>query len=643
MNILKFFLISVFVFQSNLIFGQTLTVPSPVAVCFGSTGSIQATMSGGPGRRKKFRYDLFLGSNREDRITTRNTSVTFTDLQTGTYSVRVFKVNNGGQGAQIIDREDNISLLGETEAPVFQNPQSNISVSTDANICGALVSYSYPDVSDNCSPQSGSLSGYTYMGQFNGHTYYYSNSSATATNAIQNSSNLGGHLVSIGSQAENDFIDNNVGASIWIGITDTNIEGDFQWLTSEPVTYTNWNGGEPNNSGSNEDHTEMYTNGKWNDLRGSNNRRYVVEFESVSLVQTLGLSSGTIFPVGTTVNTFEATDRSGNSASYSFSVIVSDDTPPEISQLRADYYDGRNFDTFKETLVVDELNYSWGTGAPESSLVGTDNFSIRFLANLRAPQDGTYTFYTSSDDGVRLWVNSQLVIDDWSNHSPRTRSGTIDLLANELADIRMEYYENGGGAVIKLEWSGPGVMREFVKNNGAVSCQDMTVDVSGTGSYDLLVADVDPGYTDACGIDSRSLSKSHFTCSDLGVNPVVLTVTDVNGNSSQCNFDLTVTGAPDDSLAVLSEDQCEDENASISISDSENGVSYSAFFNGVQIGNAVNGNGSTINLIIPTVSLQLGNNTIIVKASIASCAVDLQNAAVIHVVSKPKPVGVFHD
>jgi hypothetical protein len=535
-----------------------------------------------------------------------------------------------------------IALVDNVD-PVFQNPQSDISVFAGADACEVLVNYPYPNASDNYPVERGSLSDYFYLGELDGHTYYYSKSAATVANAIQNSSNVYGHLVTIGSQAENNFVENNTGATIWLGFTDTNTEGDFKWITGESVSYTNWNSGEPSNLGSAEDHTEMYTNGLWNDVRGTESRRYVVEFQQTLVIQTSGLPSGSLFPVGTTTNTFVATDRAGNSTSHSFSVIVSDNTSPEVSQLRADYYDGRDFETFKETLIVDELNYNWGGRAPESNLVGMDNFSIRFHGHVKAPQDGTYTFYTTSDDGVRLWVDGQQLVDNWTVHAPVVNLGTIDLVAGQVVPLKLEYYENASGAVIKLEWSGPGIAREFMKNNDPISCQDVTVDVSATGSYDLTVADVDPGYTDACGITSRSLSQSHFTCSDGGSNEVTFTVADVNGNSSECVFNVIVIGVPNDNLAISGDDKCLGEDATVSISDSEIDVSYSAYYNGNQIGNAAAGDGSVITLTIPTTSLPQGDNTLNIKATKASCVVDLQNTAVITIHPKPAPVGIFHE
>jgi hypothetical protein len=84
---------------------------------------------------------------------------------------------------------------------------------------------------------------------------------------------LGGHLASIASQEENDWVwdtfgDNNENLNLWklwIGFTDGNVEGTFEWTSGEPVTFTSWRDGEPNNSGG-EDATVMVSLGKWADV-----------------------------------------------------------------------------------------------------------------------------------------------------------------------------------------------------------------------------------------------------------------------------------------------------------------------------------------------------------------------------------------
>lgn len=611
---------------------QTVSVVNPQ--CSGETGEISISVN----PSGTYWVGIQVGGSWYE-YSNFTSSYAFTNLPENTYRVIVYRRTNRWR---IIYDQNQIIAANDTQDPVFQNPQTNISVNASEGSCGEIVNFPFPSTTDNCTAFSGVLTGFSYLGELNNHTYYYSNAGANATVAMQNAIDKGGHLVTITSQAENDFIDSKVG-SIWIGLNDAATEGVFAWVNGEAVSYTNWNGGEPNDYGSGEDYAEMISSGKWNDLPDNNWKRYVVEFEGALVTQTAGLPAGSLFPIGTTVNTFLATDNSGNTAMHSFTVTVDDVTPPAISQLQADYYDGRNFNTFKENLSVDVLNYAWGGGAPESSLVGTDQFSIRFQGSVQAVDAGTYTFYTTSDDGVRLWVAGQQVVNNWTDHGTTVNSGTISLSAGQVVTIVLEYYERTGGAVIKLEMSGPGFARQFVKNDGVGSCQDVTVDVSATGSYNLTVDEVDPGYSDACGIGSRVLSQSTFTCDDLGSNPVALTVTDVNGNSSNCNIDVIVVGGPDIGLTIIGDSKCEGVDAQVTIQASENGIVYSAYKDGVQVGSSVTGNGGDVNITIPTGGFSIGNNVISFKAVKGSCEANMTNLATIAISQNPTAVGIYHE
>jgi hypothetical protein len=62
---------------------------------------------------------------------------------------------------------------------------------------------------------------------------------------------------------------------------------------------------------------------------------------------------------------------------------------------------------------------------------------------------------------VRLWIDGELIIDDWIDH-PGERTITARLQANHKHDIRLEFYENGGGATCQLSWSGPGVAKAII-------------------------------------------------------------------------------------------------------------------------------------------------------------------------------------
>jgi hypothetical protein len=71
-------------------------------------------------------------------------------------------------------------------------------------------------------------------------------------------------------------------------------------------------------------------------------------------------------------------------------------------------------------------------------------------------------------------------------------------------------------------------------------CQNVTVQLDANGNGSTTALAVDNGSTDACGIDTYELSRTAFTCADVGANPVVLTVTDVNGNPATCDAVVTV-------------------------------------------------------------------------------------------------------
>ncbi|MFX0123420.1 MAG: C-type lectin domain-containing protein [Candidatus Hodarchaeota archaeon] len=102
--------------------------------------------------------------------------------------------------------------------------------------------------------------------EYNGHIYQLINLEKTWLEANKDCERRGGHLVTISSEEENNFVSNLAGSqNIWIGLTDEIHEGSWQWVNGESLTYTNWDSEEPNNSGPGEDYGMMYDNGLWND------------------------------------------------------------------------------------------------------------------------------------------------------------------------------------------------------------------------------------------------------------------------------------------------------------------------------------------------------------------------------------------
>jgi hypothetical protein len=97
--------------------------------------------------------------------------------------------------------------------------------------------------------------------------------------------------------------------------------------------------------------------------------------------------------------------------------------------------------------------FDWGSGSPDPA-IQPDTFSVRWFGLVQPRYSETYTFYTYTNDGVRLWVDGNLIIDKWfdQNTTPGW-SGTAQLLAGEKYDIQMDYYDNVGTASAYLAWS----------------------------------------------------------------------------------------------------------------------------------------------------------------------------------------------
>lgn len=136
-------------------------------------------------------------------------------------------------------------------------------------------------------------------------------------------------------------------------------------------------------------------------------------------------------------------------------------TPGTGDGLKGEYYDGANFTGTKSTRVDPKIDFNWAANAPISGF-GTDTFSTRWTGQVQPQFTQTYTFTTKSDDGVRLWVNNQLLINQWKNQAATEYSGSIALTAGQKYAIKMEYFDNTGSASAQLLWSSTSTPRQII-------------------------------------------------------------------------------------------------------------------------------------------------------------------------------------
>jgi len=102
------------------------------------------------------------------------------------------------------------------------------------------------------------------------------------------------------------------------------------------------------------------------------------------------------------------------------------------------------------------VDFNWGGGSPDAN-IGADNFSARWTGQVQATTTGDFVFATNSDDGVRLWVDGERVIDNWTDHGDTLNSSApVHLEAGQKYNLRLEWYERGASALVRLSWSYPG-------------------------------------------------------------------------------------------------------------------------------------------------------------------------------------------
>jgi hypothetical protein len=132
--------------------------------------------------------------------------------------------------------------------------------------------------------------------------------------------------------------------------------------------------------------------------------------------------------------------------------------------LYGEFFNTVDFKKRKLISTDKEIDFDWKKGSPYSS-IGSDTFSVRWSGWLKTRISGTYKFYTLSDDGVRLWVDGKLIIDNWTDHPITEDSGTIALDAVSSYEIKLEFYENTGNAIIALYWKPPGGEKTIIPSS----------------------------------------------------------------------------------------------------------------------------------------------------------------------------------
>jgi hypothetical protein len=124
--------------------------------------------------------------------------------------------------------------------------------------------------------------------------------------------------------------------------------------------------------------------------------------------------------------------------------------PCSTDQYLAEYFNNRDLagdPVF--TRCEEAINYNWGSGGPGDG-VDSNNFSARWTGQVRLAA-GTHVFRTTADDGVRFWLDGELMTDAWKPQSETTYASRKKVTAGNH-EIKVEYFEAYGNAVARLSW-----------------------------------------------------------------------------------------------------------------------------------------------------------------------------------------------
>ncbi len=301
--------------------------------------------------------------------------------------------------------------------------------------------------------------------------------------------------------------------------------------------------------------------------------------------------------VGANTVTLTVTDVNGNSNTANATVTVNDVTPPTVvaQNISVDLDASGN-----ATITAAEVdNGSSDVCEIESMSVSPAAFTCADVGT------NTVTLTVTDVNGNSATGTATATVNDVMPPAVVTQNISVDLDASGNASITAAEVDNGSSdacgiasmsvspAAFTCTDVGTNTVTLTVTDvNGnfntanatvtvndvmppAVVTQNISVDLDASGNASISAGEVDNGSSDACGITSMSVSSSSFTCADVGTNTVILTVTDVNGNSNTANATVTVNDVAPPAVVIqnISVDLDASGNASISAGEVDNGSS----------------------------------------------------------------------
>ena len=131
--------------------------------------------------------------------------------------------------------------------------------------------------------------------------------------------------------------------------------------------------------------------------------------------------------------------------------------------LQAEYFNNINLEGRATLIRTDKkIDFHWTLFSPDPEKLEPDFYSVRWSGKLKAPGNGKYKIGLEGNDGYRLYINNQLIIDNWQKQTYQTLLYGYNFEKDKQYDVRIEFYEPAGNATIKLVWNA-GLKNDFNK------------------------------------------------------------------------------------------------------------------------------------------------------------------------------------
>ncbi|KQW43847.1 glycoside hydrolase [Pelomonas sp. Root662] len=171
-------------------------------------------------------------------------------------------------------------------------------------------------------------------------------------------------------------------------------------------------------------------------------------------------------------------------------------TPDGQRGLVMEYFDGVNFDKPASRTVDTVVAHHWPDpplGSIPPGLKGLSNFSVRWTGEITVPESGDYELGVEGDDGFRMWLEDKLVVDDWTMGAARFKGQLMTLREGQVIKLRVDFFQAGGGRVLRLAWRTPAQRREAAEAQRKIDQRQRTLLPAGTDWFDFWTGELHKG------------------------------------------------------------------------------------------------------------------------------------------------------